>query len=252
MEDNNQLKVFLGIIRKRIILFIILVILACTISYVYTTYHITPVYNVSTKLLIKGSGANDQQLSRLLNTYGDIIRSSRILDLVSSEYEGKYSSARLKGKVWVQSSDLILTIGATDTNPYIAADIANSVAKVFLEENPSILNISGIEVLIPAQVSESTSPEGPNKKKYFIFAIAGAIFLGLVIAFLIEYFDNTLKNEEDIKKYIKVPVLGIITDYKKNSKVLLKAYKVENKSEEWEKLWVERKEVEKTKQINIS
>lgn len=45
--------------------------------------------------------------------------------------------------------------------------------------------------------------------------MAVAFFLGVMVSlgiiFLIEYTDNTLKTEDDIEKYLGLPVIGLIS-----------------------------------------
>lgn len=43
-------------------------------------------------------------------------------------------------------------------------------------------------------------------------AIAGVlgVMLGVFIAFIVEYLDNTIKTPEDVEKYLGLPVLGAI------------------------------------------
>ena len=54
------------------------------------------------------------------------------------------------------------------------------------------------------------NPVSPNKK----LNIAIALFLGLMVSvgivFLLEYLDNTIKTENDVEKYLHLPILGII------------------------------------------
>jgi capsular polysaccharide biosynthesis protein len=47
-----------------------------------------------------------------------------------------------------------------------------------------------------------------------VMNVAIAIVVGLMasigLAFLIEYFDSTIKNEQDIEKILELPILGVI------------------------------------------
>ena len=56
-------------------------------------------------------------------------------------------------------------------------------------------------------------PEKPIKPKKAL-NVAIAFFLGLMasvgLTFIIEYMDSTIKTEEDINKYLELPVIGII------------------------------------------
>ncbi len=60
-------------------------------------------------------------------------------------------------------------------------------------------------------VDPATPPERPirpNKLLNTLLAAALGAMLALGLVFLLEYLDNTLKTEEDVRRYVKVPVLG--------------------------------------------
>ncbi|MCH6265995.1 YveK family protein [Neobacillus citreus] len=240
MGDNFDLKDFLLIIRKKILFIISLVILASVLSAYYSYNFLTPQYQAATQILIKSGGSNGEKDNQYISTYKEIIRSSKILDIVAGKL-GNYSSPQLRQKVQVSSSNLLLIISATDSDPQEAAKIANKVAEVFINENPSILNLSGVEILIPASTSDNISPVSPSPIRNIAIAIALALFIGIVITFLLEFFNNSIKDEDDIKRNLNVPVLGVISKYNRN----LKAREVR-------KQWSNQKKVEKSNQINLS
>ncbi len=50
----------------------------------------------------------------------------------------------------------------------------------------------------------------PKKKLNITISIIIGLLLGIGLAFFFEYLDNTLKTTEDVEKYVKMPVLGVI------------------------------------------
>ena len=52
-------------------------------------------------------------------------------------------------------------------------------------------------------------PSSPNHKRDIIMGIAVGLGLGILLALLIEFLDNTLKTIDDIEKY-NLGILGII------------------------------------------
>jgi capsular polysaccharide biosynthesis protein len=250
MGNNFDIKDFLLIIRKRILFLLSLIFLASTLSAYYTYNYLTPQYQVSTQILIKSGGSNGEQENQYISTYQEIIRSSKILDIVAREL-GNYSSAQLKQKVQVSTSNLLLFISAIDANPQEAAIIANKVAEVFIRENPSILNLDGVEILIPARVTDDISPISPSPKKNIAIAIALALFTGIFITFLLEYFNNSIKDEDDIKGYLNVPVLGVITKYDRKLKIHKSSKITESLHEEVQNKWSREKKEKRSNQINL-
>jgi polysaccharide biosynthesis transport protein len=53
-------------------------------------------------------------------------------------------------------------------------------------------------------------PVFPKKAENAVVAFAGSLFLALVLSFTLEYLDKSLKSEEEMKKLLGVPILGII------------------------------------------
>ena len=56
----------------------------------------------------------------------------------------------------------------------------------------------------------------PNKKRFTIIAFVLSLFSGIMLAFLLEYLDNTVKSEEEIKKLLGIPILSLIPRFKVN------------------------------------
>ena len=62
-------------------------------------------------------------------------------------------------------------------------------------------------------IDEALAPNEPIKpRKMLNIAIGGllGLILGTILAFFLEYMDNTIKNAKDIERFLDLPVLGII------------------------------------------
>lgn len=68
--------------------------------------------------------------------------------------------------------------------------------------------IGNIDVVDPAVTP--LRPVRPKRKENAIVALAMSLFLGIILSFLIEYSDKTLKSEEEMKRLLGVPILGTI------------------------------------------
>lgn len=228
-EETISLQEVFEIIRKKIALILIITFSAAAISAIVSFFLITPKYERSTQLLVNRSqvsenfSTNEVQTNiQLINTYSEIILSPRILDIAAKELEGlidlengEITASYLKGKITVnnQNNSQVLNISVEDTDPYRAALIANKVAEVFQREIPSIMNVDNVNILSEAEVPEDLSPVSPKPLLNIAIAFVVGLMLGVGLAFLIEYFDNTIKTEQDIEKYLELPVLGVITTF---------------------------------------
>ena len=68
------------------------------------------------------------------------------------------------------------------------------------------MKTGNIRVLDRAEVPKS--PVKPRKQRNILIAVLFGLAGGLGLAFFLEYLDNTIKDPEDIKRYLNIPYLG--------------------------------------------
>ena len=219
-ENTIEFTRILQIIKKNLWLLILLPIIFLLLSVVLTFFVLKPQYQASTQVLVnqkkeaKNVAVQEVQGNiQLVNTYAEILKSPRILDKVSKDYN-KYSSEELNKMVNVktQANSQILNINVTDYNKKKSEDIANKVANVFKDDMPHIMNVDNVSILSTANgTAEKVSP------KTSVNLIIG-LFVGLVLAIFIialkEMLDKRIKSEEDVERELNVPVLGSIPKLK--------------------------------------
>jgi capsular polysaccharide biosynthesis protein len=122
------------------------------------------------------------------------------------------TTEELNESLTVQSekNSQVVTISVEDPNPHRAAEIANKTAATFKSEIKGIMNVDNVSVLAKAVVLENQSPVKPQPLLNIAIAIVVGVMLGVGVAFLLEYLDNTLKTEQDIEQSLGLPVLGAI------------------------------------------
>ncbi len=54
----------------------------------------------------------------------------------------------------------------------------------------------------------------PRKKRNVLLGAILGLFIGIGLAFFLEYLDNTIKRPEDVERYLGIPLLGIIEKFK--------------------------------------
>lgn len=69
-------------------------------------------------------------------------------------------------------------------------------------------NDSSIRIVETAQIP--TSPISPNKKKSLFMGTLMGLISGVALAFFLEYFDQTIKTEENIQDRLDLPILSVI------------------------------------------
>lgn len=220
MEETISLKELFQTLKKRFSLIIAITIVAVMISGIVSYFLLTPIYQSSTQILVNQSKdeqgvytAGEVQTNlQLINTYNVIIKSAAILELVKKELSLDITTGALNEKITVQSeqNSQVVTISVQDEDPQMAADIANKTAEVFQKEIVNIMNVNNVTILAKAELGENPSPVKPQPLLNIAIAMVVGLMAGVGIAFLLEYLDNTIKDEQDIEKAVGLPVLGVI------------------------------------------
>lgn len=70
------------------------------------------------------------------------------------------------------------------------------------------LKVTNISIVDPASIPDK--PVKPKKKLNIILAIVTSLFLGIFLAFFLEYLDNTVKYPSEVERHFKTPLLGVI------------------------------------------
>ncbi len=220
MEEISLREYFL-ILRKRIWLIILLMILSITTSGLVSYFVLEPEYQTFTTLIVgkpKDYQNVDNKLEyndlllnqKLVSTYGELVKTRIVADEVikNLNLDMSYKEFREKVNVNLVRDTEIIKLEVMDTNPVLAAEIANETAQVFMENVKDIMMVENVQVIDEAQVPDIPIKPRPNLN----MAIAGVLGLmvGIFLVFLLEYLDSTIKTPDDIERYLNLPVIGTI------------------------------------------
>jgi len=226
MENSIQVKAIVKILRKRILLILSIIVIAMAMAAYVSYYVITPVYQAETQILINQKNTDQQQIYtgaysietdlQLINTYNVIIKSPAILSKVIEELKLELSPEQLAEKITVnnESQSQVVSIKILDEKPAHAVEIANTIIDVFKEDIQKLMNVDNINVLSVAKLADDPQPVKP--KKILNIAISGflGLLLGTGIAFSVEFFDSTIKTEQEIEELLNLPILGFVSSIK--------------------------------------
>ena len=233
-EQTISLQELFQVLKKRLFLIITITLAAVAISAAVSYFVLTPVYEVKTTMMAYGadkkleSDSNSlteiQTNLKLINTYNDLIKSDKILEKVLNELELDMTMGQLAGKINVSNNkeSHVIYISVKDTDPYRAAEIANMTAQILEKEIQQEMNAS-IKQWSKAKVSENQAPVEPKPLLNIAIAAVIGLMLGVGLAFLLEFLDNTIKTEQDIENTLELPVIGVImdiTDFVKENEVV--------------------------------
>lgn len=219
-EMTMDLKDFFYIIKKRIKLILIITIACTLISGILNFFVIKPTYEASASIVI-GKSDNDpnnksqynyndiMMFQKLVKTYAEIGKSRAVAENASAKLKN-ISADKLESIINVtpQNDTQIVEFKVKNNSPQEAYLIMNAVTDAFIQESKRIYPTGSIQVMDGAKIPQR--PIKPNKT----LNVAIAFFIGLVaslgLTFALEYMDSTIKTEENINRYLGIPVIGII------------------------------------------
>ena len=184
----------------------------------FTIFLINPKYETTTKLFVgKEQGAEEgysnsdvQMYRQLMETYAQVIKTRDIAKAaISKENLNLEVKAILANLSVVTLTDTqILQIKYESENPEEALRVINLVKDEFMKVAVELVPNGNIQVL-----EEAVFPEravSPNKKMNIAIGLILGFMVGMGLAFLLEFMDNSFKTKEQLEGELDIPVLGII------------------------------------------
>jgi capsular polysaccharide biosynthesis protein len=224
MEDTLSLKDVLGILRRRFWIVLVVVFIALVLAALLSYVILPPVYQVDTSLIVNEKQNTTQatnsidygqiQTSQALAvTYAKIITSRAVLQDTIDTLRLPETVKELTNMttVQVEGQTEIISISVKDQDAIRAANIANAMANSFIAQLPTLVNrvenVSVIDRAVPV-----TDQVSPRPFLNIAVALVAACMLGVLLAFLVDYFDDTVKTSDDIKKLFGLRVLAVVPD----------------------------------------
>ena len=203
-----NIREWIRVLKKRLWIIFILTVLTFVCGLFYIKWFTTPLYQSSATIIIEAD-------ADLRNTLQVIIKDSIVMEKVGQELGLSISPENLATKITVTSIDnsQVVNIGVIDSDPAQAASIANTTARVFKEEVPSITNFDKVHFL--SNAVEDLTPVNEDHTKLLIVALGLGIIVGIGFAFLLDSLDHSIRSPEDIENLIGIPVIGRVSRIKR-------------------------------------
>lgn len=228
--EDIDIKRILEIIFSEKILIILILLLSITLGYVYSYYYKKPEYKSSvTILLVADENRVDKELtqtdlsinSSLISTYSSIAKSTNVIQKTIENLGLNISASKLQKSIEATQIEKtqFLKITVKNENPEVAKNIANELAKVFTEQIKEIYNLENISIVDEAEV-ENQPCNINHIKDIIIFTFAGMI-VSAILVMLIYIFDDTIKDEKDIERNIKLKNIGTLPVDKENNELII-------------------------------
>lgn len=220
--DSLDIREFLSMLRKHS-KFIGLITLMCGLTaYGISRWALKPQYEADAVVIVNTEQASASDIThdqitaaqQLVNTYSIILKSDPVLDQVIQNLDLPMKADRLARQIEVKGVDdtEVIDITVRDSDPQMAADIANEITYIAPSAIVSTVKAGSVGVISPAKRTEA--PVSPNSAVNAGIALLAGFLTTVAVSIAREMLDNTFDSGKDIQKYLDCPVLGVIPNVK--------------------------------------
>ncbi len=208
-----QLRDYLAALRKYWWVVVLTTAIAAGAAYGLTLLQ-TPMYQSQISLLAtKNQG--DVDLTQELNSYPDQLTSRDFLQRVINNAQMEISPDTLKGAMNVQAQPTkgIVYVTVDDKDAATSQFLADAIGDAFVAQKAGEVGTGGQQRVIVEKLGRAPLPTRPYKPSKTINTAAGAalgLVLGILLAIGLALLDDTLKNGEDVERYLGLSTLGAI------------------------------------------
>jgi capsular polysaccharide biosynthesis protein len=208
---------YLNIALKRKWLILALAALGLAIS-LALTLATAPLYRSSVKISVNPARPDygtALTVNNLLSNFSLQLTTVRLAQQVVDQLRLDIAPETLLGRVRVtpQQDNFMLLIEADNADPRTAERIAATLAATFVNQYTAGNAEAPRQDRIDVSVLDTPEPAKLYKPKWQInvpAGILGGLLLGVVLAFVLEYLDDTVKTAEDVERLLATAVLGAI------------------------------------------
>jgi polysaccharide biosynthesis transport protein len=150
----------------------------------------------------------EKQLQTLRNN-AEILKKQeqKIVAQVSAEEQKQLQLRELKIKYDILKRD-------ADNNKVIYSNVL-----VRMKETELLSRMNSNNMRVVDEAAEPLSPVKPRVVLTSLGGLVGGMAVALALAFFVSYLDDSIKSQEDIESYLRLPFLGYIPNIKTNSVV---------------------------------
>lgn len=224
--DTIDLLEVLGIVRQHILVVILVTVLAAAAGFGVSRFLMVPQYEASALMIVNtrqdatANVTSDQinSATKLVATYSIIIKSDTVLQQVINNLGLSLTYQELHDRVTVSAVDdtQVMQITVRSDNPEWARQVCEQITQI----SPDVIleSVEAGSVKLISQAATNPDPVSPNVMRNT--AVAGLLGLVLTLGVIIlrEMLDNKIKSEDDVRKYLELPVIGVIPDYEMGGK----------------------------------
>lgn len=224
--DTIDLLEVLNVVRQHILVILLTTVIAAVAGFGISKFLLVPKYEssalmiVNTRQDVTANVTSDQinSAAKLVSTYSIIIKSDTVLQQVINNLGLNLTYSELKDRVTVTAVDdtQVMQITVLSDNPEWARQVCEQITLI----SPDVIleSVEAGSVKLISQAAVNPDPVSPNVSRNTAVAALLGLVLSIGVVVLREMLDNRIKSEDDVRKYLDMPVIGVIPDYEMGGK----------------------------------
>lgn len=185
----------------------------------YHTLFVQPTYRATTQMYITNTDSvislQDLQVgSALTEDYKQIITSRAVLNQVIDDLQLNVDYKGLSKMITVSNptGTHIITTSVTSTDSEASRIIANDLLNVSIDRIFQIIGTSE-PTIIDYSEAEAVTNVTPSLRRFVVIGGLVGLLLAAAYVTLRMLLDKTIKTDDDVEKYLKLPVLAAVPYY---------------------------------------
>ncbi len=198
----------------------------------YQSYTSMYVKNSNEAIITDGVNLNDLNASKsLLDTYIAVLQDDAVIEVIgdellkkhtADELDGIFSVNKEKNKISVDSIRSCLTMAAVNETEVlkvtaitkdadISAELCNIIADIAPDFLIRVVGAGSVEAI--GEAKPDYDPVSPNVMKFTILGIIAGMLIAVIIIFVLDFIDNTVKDSDELSQKYEKAIIGEIPSF---------------------------------------
>ena len=211
----NLRSMLIAIFQEKWLILLVSLVVALS-AFIYCKTNRTEVYTTSTNIYILNNnntvatGSDFQTAELLTKDYEELIKNEVVTEAVVARLGLDISPQQLSNKIAVSSKEdtRIIKISISDKDPYLAAQIANTVREIASVKIVDIMKIDAVNLVSEAAIP--TAKSGTGATRTAMLAFIATLVICVTIIGTIDVLNDTIKSPDEIVTRLGINSLGAI------------------------------------------
>lgn len=221
-QEALSVRDLLGTLWKRLWIIALVTILVAGAATGYGLTQ-TPKYQASIKVLVgQGQGLTPDSnavigLQQLTQSMAELAYTRSVADAVIQNLDLQTTPDQFLTSMSVQQvgETQVIEVSYIDSDPERASQVANTIGGEFSEQVSEVSsNANSITAVTWEKAVVPSSPISPNLLRNGLLALVLGLMLGVGLAFLLEYLDDSWRSPEEAMQISGVPTFAAIREFK--------------------------------------